>query len=116
MASLAPELTPVLERLLADSERGGRVALDAVGAALGARAASYDDIDALFDALEAEGRSVDGPRGGGAEGRLRQVVAIARVLVVELGRTPRAHEIATRAGLSTVDVHHALALARIMQR
>lgn len=106
----------MLEALLSASVDEGVVSLDAVGDALGTRAVSQEDIEALFDALEARGRRVEGPRGGGGEARLGQVVATARVLVAELGRRPRAHEIAARSGLSLVEVQHALALARIMQR
>ena len=102
--------------LLAQSEDGRQVSLDQVGEAIGARAVSTDEIDALFSALEAKQRRIVGPEGGGGEGRLKRVVEAARALRAELARKPSESEVAERAQLTVVQVQHALALLRVMQR
>lgn len=116
MARLRPELEDVVEVLLAASERSREVSLDAIGDAIGARAVSPDDVDAIMRALEAKDRRVVGPEGGGGEARLARVIDAARALKGELGRAATASEIAVRSGLSLDEVRHALALARVMQR
>lgn len=113
---MKPELDDVLRHLLDASKETGEVSLDTLGEALGTRAISTDDVDAIMHALEREGRRVIGPEGGGGEDRLRMVVTTARTLVGELGRRPTAAEIAARSGLSLEDVRQALALAKVMQR
>jgi hypothetical protein len=114
--SLPPSLREVFASLLAASEQTRVVELDAVGEALGVLAVSYDEIDALISALEAAGRSVQGPLGGGTEGRLKRVVEASRALSQENGRRPTLREVALRADLSEEQVRHALALLRVMQR
>lgn len=113
---MKPELEEVLRQLLDTSKDTGEVSLDALGEALGTHAISTDDVDAIMQALEHEGRRVIGPEGGGGEDRLRIVVTTARALVAELGRKPTTSEIAARSGLSIEDVRQALALAKVMQR
>jgi len=110
------ELLNVLERLLAASEDTNAVSLDRIGEALGVLAVGADEIDALFAELEARGRRITGPEGGGGQERLRVVIAVARELSRELGRKPRLAEIAERAGLDEEKVRHALALAKVMGR
>lgn len=110
------ELEAIVAALLEASEASGEVSLDAIGEAVGARAVSQDDVDSIMHALEAKGRLIKGPEGGGGEKRLAQVIATARSLAAELGRKPSVAEIAARAGLSAEEVRHALALAQIMQR
>jgi len=114
--NLRAELQQVLRVLLDQSRDGGDVSLDAIGDAIGARAASTDEIEALFAALEAQKRRIVGPEGRGGEQRLKRVVEAARALTLELGRKPRASEVAARAELSVEQVQHALALLRVMQR
>lgn len=116
MTKLRAELQDVLRALLEASRSGGEVSLDAIGEALGARAASTEEIDALFVALEARKRRIVGPEGGGGEQRLKRVVDAARALTVELGQRPKASEVAARAELTVEQVQHALALLRVMQR
>jgi hypothetical protein len=111
-----PELQSVLEALLAESNDSHEVSLDALGEALGTHAISTDDVDEIMRALESAGRKVIGPEGGGGEDRLKIVVSTARALVAELGRKPRASEIAERSGLSVDEVRQALALSQVMQR
>lgn len=104
----------MLQALLALSDTD--VSLDQIGETIGARAISTDEIEQLFTALEARGRRIVGPEGGGNEQRLKLVVHAARALVAELGRRPTAREVAARAGLELVQVQHALALLQVMQR
>ena len=116
MSALRPELASVVDGLLRDTSKGGTITLDAIGDAIGTRAASAAEIDVMLSMLEAQGRHVVSPEGGGGESKLKSVLDAARALRAELGRPPRHDEIAARAGISREDVQHALALARIMQR
>jgi hypothetical protein len=111
-----PELKAVLDSLLAESKQTSEVSLDALGEALGTHAISTDDVDEIMRALEDAGRKVIGPEGGGGEDRLKVVLSTARALVAELGRKPRASEIAERSGLTVDEVRQALALSQVMQR
>jgi hypothetical protein len=113
---MRPELERIARSLLAATRSGDTVELDAIGDAIGAMAISADEIDALFAALEAEGRRIASPEGGRGEASLARVLEAARALRAELGRAPRSEEIAVRAGLSAAEVQHALALARVIQR
>lgn len=115
-AALRPELAEVVEELLAASQDAREVSLDAIGEALGTRAVSADEIELVFAALEAKGRRLVGPEGGGGEERLKRVVQAARALAAELGRRATVAEIGAHAGLSELEVRHALALAKVMQR
>ncbi len=107
----------VVELLLSQSEAGGRVTLDAIGDALGARAVTTEEIDAVVVRLEKAGRIVgEEAQEGAGVARLRKVVETARTLRSELGRTATPEEIAARAGLDLGAVRHALELAKVMQR
>lgn len=112
---MRPELEAIVRALLASSDDA--VSIDALGEAIGDRAVTHDEIDAMIAALEAAGRRVVGADGAGeGEARLRAVVAAAKELRAALGRTPTALEIADKTGLSVDAVKHALSLARVMQR
>ncbi len=113
---LRPVLQGLLSRLLTESREHKRVSLDAIGEAVGALQISQDEIDALMRALEAQGREIVGPRGGGVQEQLKHVIATARALAEELARKPSVAEIAARANLSPEQVRHALALVQVMQR
>ena len=113
---MRPELEEVVAALLQGSAVGDDVSIDAVAEALGGRAASADEIEAIFVQVEEAGRNVVGPQGARGEARLRRVVETARLLLGELGRTATTDEIAARAGLTPDEVRHALALAQVMQR
>lgn len=110
------ELQAIVDALLAASNDVREVSLDAIGEAVGARAITSEEIDAMMAALETAGRKIVGPEGGAGEGLLEKVVAAARALGPELGRKPTLGEIAARSGLSAAEVHHALALLDVMQR
>jgi hypothetical protein len=113
---LRGELEDVVAALLLGSERSREVTLDAIGEAIGLRAVSHEDVDGILHALEARGRRILAPEGGGGEERLRTVVVTARALSSELGRRPAIAEIAARSGLAEGEVRQALFLARVIQR
>jgi hypothetical protein len=115
-ASLRPELQAIVDALLASSADTRQVNLDALGEAIGARAITTPEIEAMIDALDAAGRKLVGPEGGAGEDRLKTVIATARTLGPELGRKPTIPEIAARSGLSDDEVRHALFLVKVMQR
>ena len=110
------ELQAVVDALLLASERSKTVTLDAIGEAIGTKAVGTPEVDAIVTALEARGRRILAPEGQRGESYLRDVIAAARALKNELGRTPTPAEIAARSGLDERDVRHALELAKIMQR
>jgi hypothetical protein len=114
--SLRPDLAKLVADLLAGTAKGDAIELDAIGEAIGARAISQDEIDAVLSAIEKRGRRVVSPEGGRGEASLKIVLDAARVLRADLGRAPRPDEIAQRAGISREEVQHALALARVIQR
>ena len=116
MSGLRSELEQVVEQLLRDSEASGVVSLDQIGDAIGTRAVSYVDVDAVIGALEVAGRAVEAgakPRG---EDHLQRIVGSIRELSAQLGRRPTQPEIIAHTGLTQAEVSHALQLARIMQR
>lgn len=116
LTSVRAEVLAIVDGLLEASEPTKELTLDAIGDAIGAKAITPDEIDALMTALEAAGRVIVGPRGGDGEEHLRAVITTARSLTPELGRKPTPSEIAERSGLSLLEVRHALALAKVMQR
>jgi len=111
---LRPALDSVVRELIARSAR--EVTLDEIGEALGALAASTDEIDAILSALEAAGRAIVGPEGGRGAETLRAVLPAARALAASFGRKPTIDEIAAHIGLPAERVRHALALGRVMGR
>jgi Sigma-70 region 3 len=92
------------------------LSLDQVAEAIGTRRVTPDEIDALFEWLEAHGRSIGDPVGQGAAALLNEVLAAARSLRAELGRAPHPREIADETSLSIAAVQRALWFARILQR
>ena len=116
MRELRPELLAIVAGLLRRTKKGDAIELDAIGEAVAALTIGSEEIDAMLVILEKRGRRVVSRPGGSGEATLKTVLTTARALRAELGRAPRSQEIATRAGLSEIDVQHALALARIMQR
>jgi Sigma-70 region 3 len=116
VGSLRAELRTIVDTLLRKSVATREVSLDALGEAIGSRAVSYTEIDAMVASLEAKGRRVVGATDLRGEEQLRTVVATAKSLSTELGRRPNIAEISARAGLSLNQVKHALVLARVMQR
>ena len=113
---MRPELVAVIDGPLADRAPKSAIELDAIGEAIGARAISSDEIDAMLTAIEKRGHKVVTRAGGGGEATLKTVLTTARAMKAELGRAPSPSELAERTKLSLIDVQHALSLARIMQR
>jgi hypothetical protein len=116
-SKLSPELEKLVDALLEGTSKGDAIELDAVGEAIGGRAISQVEIEAVLDAIEGHGRVVRAPSRtvGQSEAILGRVLAAARALRQELKRAPRSHEIAERAGLSDAEVAQALALAKVIQ-
>jgi len=110
------DLQQVVSRLLAESAQERTIALDQIGDALGTLAVSTDEIDTILKQLEARGRSVVSPPGGGGEARLKRVVDAVRTLKQESVVRPTLSAVAARAQLSRDEVLGALFLLRIMQR
>ncbi len=108
------DLERVVEALLAAHEN--EISLDDIGEALGDRAASTDEIDAMITALEAKGRTVGTHSGKSGVAMLHTVLAAAREVARDRGTKPTHAEIAERSGLTVDEVRQALALARVMQR
>jgi len=103
-----------VERLIAENERD--VSLDQLGDALGTMAVTPAELEAIVDELEARGRRVGEAASPSPTATLQRVLRAARELGAELGRRPTPDEIRERAGISSEAMHHALALARVMQR
>lgn len=114
--TLRPDLERVVERLLAASEDGRTVSIDAIGEALGVTPATGDEIDRVFTALERAGRAIVAPSGVDLPGRLRRVLAATRELTAGLGRKPHLAELAEATGLSHAEVRHALSFGQILGR
>lgn len=114
--TLRAELVAVVDALLADRAPRSAIELDIVGEAIGARVITSDEIDAMLGLIEKRGFRVVTRQGGRGEATLKTVLTTARALRSELGRVPTASEVANRSNLPLVEVQHALALARIMQR
>jgi hypothetical protein len=105
----------VIDALLAGTSKGDAIALDDVGAAVGAKAFAPDDIEAVIVALEREGRHVVSPEATGKL-HLPRVLAAARAIQQETGKRATVDGIAARTGLSAEAVRQALDLGRIMGR
>jgi hypothetical protein len=110
MQSVVP---PILAQLLADG--GQVVALDAVADAIGAAAVTMQDIEAIFDGLEAAGRTIEAERRD-PPAALKQVLATVRSFSAISGRRPTISEIAQHSGLSIADVRFAMLYARVLVR
>ena len=116
MSALRTELREIARALLAASEDSRTVALDDVGSAIGDLAVTHDEIDALISELEAQGRTVSGPRPGAAAEHLRRVLPAARALTLRTGKKPSPEALARETGLTVDEVRGALALGRVLGR
>ncbi|HLV20090.1 MAG TPA: sigma-70 domain-containing protein [Polyangiaceae bacterium] len=114
MTHLRADLRELLDRLLRSASPV--LGLDHIAEEVGDRAISFEEIDALFAALEAAGKTIGDPTRPPASTHLPLVLTTARALKRELGRTPRSAEIAERAGLTHDQVRLALLFARMLQR
>lgn len=109
-----PVVRAVLADLLAGSEVGGRVTVDAIAERLGSAAVTQIEIEAIFDALEEQGREVWAPAGGDGVARLMEVLKAARALRDQRGETPSPTRIADALGWSLEAVHRALLFGKIL--
>jgi hypothetical protein len=103
----------VLNTLLLRADR--TITLDELGDAIGAMIIAQDEIDALMQALEAEGRVIASEPGGHGEETLKQVLDAARAIKAD-GHSPSVAEITKMTGLPIGRVKNALALARVIAR
>jgi len=102
----------VRELLASPSEQ---LSLDRVADVIGAAAVGFDDIEAIFDALEAAGRPVHSePRDPPAA--LAKVLSTVRSFSAASGRRPTLAEIARHSGLDVAEVKFALLYARVLVR
>lgn len=110
---LRADVLAVGQRLVA----AGRpvLSLDEIAEALGAIAIDSDEIDQLFAFLEARGVTVGDPTLGPASAALPKVLASARALRSELGRTPTVAQIAQHSGLDEAATRRALLFAQTLQ-
>jgi DNA-binding MarR family transcriptional regulator len=109
------ELQSIVDALLAKSAPGEAVSLDQLGEAVGDRAVSQDEIEAMLAALERAGRPVSSPRRDG-RADLHTVLRAARALREQHGRPATVAELSAHTGLSPEAVRSALALAQVMGR
>jgi hypothetical protein len=103
----------ILAQLLMES--GQVVALDAVADAIGAAAVTMQDIEAIFDGLEAAGRTIEAERRD-PPAALKQVLATVRSFSAVSGRRPTVPEIAEHSGLTVADIRFAMLYARVLVR
>ncbi len=110
------EVASVLATLLAESTRVPTLELDRIGEVIGTMRIDPTEIEALLDALEAEGRTLVFPSGAQGVAILKQVIPASRALAKALGHTPSIDEIAQKSGVSAAEVRRALLLAKVMSR
>jgi hypothetical protein len=111
--SKQPIAAGIVEKLLAES--GTVISLDAVAEAIGAAAVTFEDIEAVFERLEAAGRRVASePQDPPAA--LAKVLASARSFSAVSGRRPTLLELAEHSGLTLGEVRFALLYARVLVR
>ncbi len=108
-----PITAAIIEQLLAGS--AGPISLDAVAKAIGAAAVTLQDIEAVFDALEAAGRRVES-EARDPPAALAKVLAAVRSFSAVSGRRPTLPEIAEHSRLSLGEVRFALLYARVLVR
>ncbi len=103
----------VLAQLLA--EGGTALSLDAVADAIGALPVTMQDIEAIFEGLEAAGRTIEAERRD-PPAALKQVLTTVRSFSAVSGRRPTVPEIAQHSGLSVAEVRFAMLYARVLVR
>jgi hypothetical protein len=119
MPPQAPPLTPttraIVELLTQEANSAEVVSLDRVGEAIGAAPVTQQDIEAIFDALEAAGLRVEAELKD-PPAALAQVLKAVRAFSAVSGRRPTLTEIAQHSGLSVGVVRFALLYARVLVR
>ena len=110
---LSTTVQAIIASLLAEST--DVVSLDRLADTIGAEAVTMIDIEAIFQALEAAGRSVEAETKD-PPGALAQVLATVRSFSAVSGRRPTIAEIAQHSKLSLGEVRFALLYARVLVR
>lgn len=106
----------LLQTLLRESEQTQVVDLDHLAEATAPFGLGAEQLDALIDALEKEGRQVKGDDSIRLRAELSLVLPLARAFVAENGRRPSVDELAALAGTSAVVVRRALAFGCLISR
>jgi hypothetical protein len=114
--ALRGKLQRIVDTLVDEHKDQGGVPLDALGDAIATEAVTTVEIDEMMSGIESAGLQVTSPKMENGEVTLKHVLDAARALSLETGERPTAAAIAAHAGIALVDVHHALALAKVMQR
>lgn len=109
-------IAQVVAALVARFPGAAEIPLDAVGEEAARFGLANDEVEPVFELLEARGVHVSSPQGGRGEANLQLVLTAARGLREAYGRTPTAAELAAATGLGADDVRQALALAKVLQR
>jgi DNA-binding MarR family transcriptional regulator len=91
------------------------ITLDSVGEAVGSQAIGVEHVEALLDALEAEGLVSRQPLEADLAGLLVEVLGAARALRAQ-GRSIAPKSLAAHAGLSEREVRVALLYAHVLER
>ena len=108
-------VSEIVGRLLTGRPNNEAISLDELADAIGAAAVTMQEIEAIFDALEAAGHTVEAePKDPPAV--LGQVLATVRSFSAISGRRPTVQEIAQHSGLSVGEVRFALLYARVLTR
>jgi hypothetical protein len=105
----------ILDVLLQETTGAEVVSLDRVAEAIGAAAVTMQDIEAIFEGLEAVGRRVEAERQD-PPAALARVLKAVRSFSAVSGRRPTLPEIAQHSGLSVGEVRFALLYARVLVR
>jgi hypothetical protein len=110
------ELRALLDAMLVRSGAEQGISIDELGDALVRANVTAAEVEDWMVRYEDSGGVILAPSGGGGAARLKTVLASARALGAELGRTPTVAEIAAHSKLDVVRVRWALALGRTMGR
>lgn len=116
MGTATPHLVAsIVARLLAATPAGAELTLDDVGEAVGAAPVTYEDIEAILDALAAAGHAVELPAVD-LTAHLQRVLTAARDLKREHGGTPSVQDLERATGLSRTLIVAALRFADTLRR
>lgn len=105
---MIPLVEAVVAELLERHRGTGRVDLDDIAEVVGPRAVSYEEVDLIIERLEAEGLRVGEPLDEADVAVMHAILAAARRLRLDLGRSPTVEETATASGHAQHTVRRAL--------
>lgn len=110
------EIQRIVDELVARHRSLGAVGLDDIAEVIGDRSVTAEEVEEIVDALELEGLVVGEAPDHAQVERMKQALAAARALSLELGRKPSIAEIAARAALPEHVVRRALDDARRIEK